>query len=778
MPIPNYVRPQLTIEQILQSTPDATRDRLVAVVIGRQYLLNRYLKEDNIYSVGFSTTGFTGGSTAGIPLKVYNTTTETYDAIDTDDYTVVTGDVDVYIEDGEAIVFSSVSGSVLGRGNWTIKSDVEPNILVLDTDLGKFTASATSELYSSFNGRGINVGDVFYVIGTTGTAARRRVVTAVEAQEVTLSGPAVSTAFATPVEPTLSAAVGGATFVGLSSTAGLAANMPVISISGSTSVFAENTYVTAVSSTGATLSLGVTGLSGATVSFANVISGLEITTPITAALPTSEWTLDWDNGQVEVTANAQITVTEMDTAYELCDLKDGKGDLYVSYRALKEVVSTEGLILIENVSDIVDELGVIAMDNELAFGANECLSGANGKSIYALRVEADTVESYAAGLQKIESTDGVYALCPLTSDTEVKQAVASHCSSMSAKDVKNFRRCYVGTDSPGEYVAKARADDLVTKISVEITVDDSGYFLEVLTADIDLTTLNLAEGDIVKIINSSADYTGAEYEILEVTSADSAYLSTGPVGNGTYTLFAEFWKADTPDSQVDYIADISASLANRRAVNVWVENATRLLDDIRTVIPNKFVAAEVAGLRTAVIPWQGLTMTEIASVTDAPAMYTRYNRLQLDEAAAAGTFVITQEAESGAVFIRHQLTTQTADGSLAYEDSVGVSLDFISFKVKDALGSFVGRKNVTRQTLTEIYNTVWDILNTATTADANVSYGPQLNGFTNRAGELNKINVDVHATLKDRVVVYAKLLMPLPLNNLEVILDASVDFAL
>ena len=41
MPIPNYVRPQLTIEQILQRTPDATTDRISAVVIGREYLINR-----------------------------------------------------------------------------------------------------------------------------------------------------------------------------------------------------------------------------------------------------------------------------------------------------------------------------------------------------------------------------------------------------------------------------------------------------------------------------------------------------------------------------------------------------------------------------------------------------------------------------------------------------------------------------------------------------------------------------------------------------------------
>jgi hypothetical protein len=159
-------------------------------------------------------------------------------------------------------------------------------------------------------------------------------------------------------------------------------------------------------------------------------------------------------------------------------------------------------------------------------------------------------------------------------------------------------------------------------------------------------------------------------------------------------------------------------------------------------------------------------------------MYTRYTNTLLNTVAAAGTFIITQEAESGGVFIRHQLTTQSDEGSLAYEDSIGVSLDAISFQIKDALNVYVGRKNVTRQTLDEIYDSVWTILNGATTSSAIADYGPQLNGFTNKAGERSKIDVAAHPTLKDRVQVYAKLLMPLPLNTLEVILDASVDFAL
>jgi hypothetical protein len=366
-------------------------------------------------------------------------------------------------------------------------------------------------------------------------------------------------------------------------------------------------------------------------------------------------------------------------------------------------------------------------------------------------------------------------LTPMTDKQTVQQLVTTHCESMSQKDVKNFRRCYVGTDSPGEYAALSRYDGAV--IEADITVSNAGIVLDVVTPGVNLQTAQLVEGDIVKMIASNGNYTGAEYVISAVTDTNTAYLSTGP-GTSVTEVFAEFWKADTPESQVAYVSDVSAALGSRRAVNVWVENGTRILDGVRTVIPNKYVAAEIAGLRSAVIPWQGLTLTEINSVTDAPAMYTRYTKDLLNTVAAAGTFIVTQEAESGGIFIRHQLTTQSNEGSLAYEDSIGVSLDAISFQIKDALNRFVGRKNVTRQTLDEIYDAVWTILNDATTSAAIADYGPQLNGFTNKAGERTKLDVTAHPTLKDRVQVYARLLMPLPLNTLEVILDASVDFAL
>ena len=780
MPIPNYVRPQLTIEQILQRTPDATRDRLTAVVIGRQHLINRFNKVARAYGVTHSATGYSStGATAGIPFKVYNSVSGTFSALDTSVYTIAEDDVDVWVANGEAIHLD-LNSADMDNGVLRIKSAADANTLVLSSSVGKFTSEYTEELYSELDGRAVTVGDIFYVTETTGATPRKRTVTAVSAQQVVLSGPVVSDTFATPVSATLGVTAAGASAVTLSSTAGLTGGMPVVSVGGTAGYFAADTYITAVSATGVSLNAGITGGNGASVAFAKVLAAVQSTIIVNENLPTTQFTVDTENTQVILEANAEVEIAEFTDGSESRVLKDGKGTIYPSYRALRQVPATEGLVLIESPSDITTELGLVDLENELSFAANECLSGSQGKSIYVLRVEDDSVTAVSAALRKIEATDSVYALCPITDVLEVKQAVATHCEAMSQKDVKNFRRCYVGTDSPGEYLKLGTYDD--EAIQASITVSQAGIVLDILTAGVNLETLNLVDGDIVKMCDSNGVLTGAEYTILAVTDSDSAYLNEGPVTSIGVDVdderFIQIWKANTPESQAEYVSDVSAALGSRRAINVWVDNGTRLIGDATTVVPNKYLAAEIAGLRTAVIPWQGLTLTEVNTVTEAPAMYTRYNKTLLNEVAASGTLVVTQEAETGAMFIRHQLTTKTDGGSLAYEDSIGVSLDFISFLVKDALGSFIGRKNVTRQTLEEIYNTVWNILNDATTTSVVAAYGPQLNGFSNKAGERNKIDVAAHPTLKDRVTVYARLLMPLPLNVLEVVLDASVDFAL
>lgn len=486
----------------------------------------------------------------------------------------------------------------------------------------------------------------------------------------------------------------------------------------------------------------------------------------TDAADAGAWTAD--ASAITLDAAHALFVDSRSSGNKWVSFVDGVGKIHTSYRAYVPAPSTQDKVSINSVADITTNLGTIDLDNDLAFGTNEAFSGVQGaKRVYALRTAGPTVADFTAALRKIEATDMLYAIAVLSDDLDVMQAVIAHCESMSSKTKKNFRRCYVGTDSPGSYAVltvKANATNYTATVG-----DYGGENLLLTTADdVDFTTLGVEAGDLVKLTA-----TDDEYEIAEILSENEIVLVSGPAAPIGVAVPFQLWRADTPSSQKDYVIARSTALSSRRCANVWVEDGKRLLgsDTTGTVIPNRFVACEVAGLRCAVLPQQGLTNTEIASVTDAPSMYVRYTQDDLDDVAEAGTFVITQDAESGTVFIRHQLTSESEGGSLYYEDSVGVNLDNISFKVKDALNGFIGKKNVTRRTIAEVDKAIEDILTASTLVPVNASYGPALNGYEGLA-------VAAHPTLKDRITVYAKLLMPLPLNNIDVTLEGDVDLTL
>lgn len=68
-----------------------------------------------------------------------------------------------------------------------------------------------------------------------------------------------------------------------------------------------------------------------------------------------------------------------------------------------------------------------------------------------MRVATDDSAGFTAALTKISSTDYTYALAPITTDLDAQLVVATHAGTMSQPDVKNFRRAYLGYDSPGQY---------------------------------------------------------------------------------------------------------------------------------------------------------------------------------------------------------------------------------------------------------------------------------------------------------------------------------------
>lgn len=466
---------------------------------------------------------------------------------------------------------------------------------------------------------------------------------------------------------------------------------------------------------------------------------------------------------------ADLGLNKEDTGRDtvaLSPFADGYGKVFLSYKAVVLPAATEGMIELDSETAIIDALGETGYENWLAAGALSSFQGNQNEVVYALRTSGDTVAAFTTALKKIQTTDQVYTLTPMTDVQDVMELVASHCDTMSNKYKKNFRRCYVGTDSPGAYThwgalpdTTYRRGDLASSVFTlaEAYRDDWTFVSADVGASLTVQSIGLTF-TITEILS--------DYEVL--TDADTGLSATN---SGV-----EVVRPDTPENTALFVIARSQALDSRRCVNVWCDNPTTTVNDVTTVVPMKFVAAEIAGLRCALLPQQGLTMTEILSVDAAPSMYTIFDDDLLDSIAQNGTMVVTQESEGGDMFIRHQLTTKTTDGALAWEDSVGVIVDDFCYQVKDEFREYVGRRNATPDTISEIDDKLKALASSATTAPlADQDIGPAVLTFFDEKGNEGQVTVRQDGDLADTLMTYVKLRVPLPLNGLNHYVDVDVS---
>jgi hypothetical protein len=258
--------------------------------------------------------------------------------------------------------------------------------------------------------------------------------------------------------------------------------------------------------------------------------------------------------------------------------------------------------------------------------------------------------------------------------------------------------------------------------------------------------------------------TGARYTIERVSSAGVLLLSDGPADN-IESAYIRIIKSDSPTNAGEYVASVAERLNNRRFTVVFCDKGT--VSDVdangnyRTVtVPNKFLAASVAGIASAVVPQAPITRTEVPAVTAAVRMYTLYTQLELDNIAKHGVLIVTQDTKNQPCYIRHQLTTETDKGSLYYEESCTRNLDNISYAVVDILEQYIGKSNVTPSALRSIMTSVTNTLASFTQDSPNDLIGPSLVNWTD-------LTVEQDPVFKDRVIVRVKLYLPLPLNNIK-----------
>lgn len=809
MAINNYIRPMLEVYQQLEVTVQLTQDRMAACIVGANYDLYRYGYED---LKPITPNGLLANGSQVIELEYYQDPSYEYEVDPSSLKLYAEGLLAKYAELDDQLVVDPVDPFVL-RTKYDTTKTVMP-ILAWTVDTIP-TGYSTVPVLSSGDKSLLEVGDTI-LISTTADQDWSDT-------EAEIRSGIIVDLVGVPVDASVTSAMGSLSTISINTTSSDLVTPPKVDTTFQIAVTAVKETVvsyqvtdsaglypakaeTAVVATPTTVELGSTGyvvavtfssgvkkgdavsigMKAATVS-TTLFNGIRLsTTPVALAswngykntpipsIAVCKALTGWLDGE-EVTVSADGTKATWKNKPTLSIQGSpvvfipNIGKLYQQFRVMLKPGVTDDVYTIKNVEDIQKYFGTIAMENDLAYGCASALEGSAGRPVYALRVRDNTAAAYLEALNKVETNPSTYSFAILNEDMGVLQTVKEYVEKRSLPENKKWCRALCGIDVPGAYTL-ADTDLQGNPIFADIvpSPQNSTYLLELASKTefdfLDITlagmTTNINPGDKVVVLA-----TGAEYTISRVSSSRVLVLEDGPTA-GMSSAAIKLVKADTPVNAGEYVAAIAEKLNNRRFTVVYCDRGTVGVEDAdgdvrQVVVPNRFLAATVAGIASAVVPQAPITRTEIPTIDAATRMYTQYTQVMLDDIAKHGVLIVTQDVKNQPCYIRHQLTTETDKGSLYYEESCTRNLDNISYAIVDVLESYIGKSNVTPSALRSILNSVSDVLTSFTQDSPNDLIGPSLINWTD-------LTVEQDPVFKDRVIVRVKLYLPLPLNNIKV----------
>jgi hypothetical protein len=484
--------------------------------------------------------------------------------------------------------------------------------------------------------------------------------------------------------------------------------------------------------------------------------------------------------------------------------------LFVQHRDL--IVSSAGDITSIASHTLVEQtLGKLHPDNPLAFGVYMAALNSGDRIVYYCGIPTDDLSGYNVALGKATMTDDVYFIVPLSGDEMVVDSVKAHVEEMSTAENKLWRVGFVSQTPPKidmiyDQTNNPSKEDFYVQFKLakgrDWYTDGANLIQFMKDEDIDDDSINVdvkclkdvKVGDVVKIWLDNSDddwdetphYT--ERYVKKIVSnsvlqlAKPVYLCAGeetiddgnesndycypdmiPNGKTRNHFKVEVYRKLTATQQVQYIADMSSSLATRRMYNVFPSVAST--DGI--VFTGEFLAAAAAGLASSVLPQQPLTNVELNGVGDLPIVYQTYTREQLNTIAAGGTFIIMQERPGSQVYVRHQISTDyTSNNLLKAELSITKNLDSISYYFAELFAPMIGKYNITPELIGVLRVKLEQGLRMLETSTAAGLYGPQVLAEGTEILELHQD--EVH---RDHVYAKVHLNLPVPFNYFDLDLE-------
>jgi hypothetical protein len=392
--------------------------------------------------------------------------------------------------------------------------------------------------------------------------------------------------------------------------------------------------------------------------------------------------------------------------------------------------------------------------------------------VYAENVASrSNLDSWVQVLERIKGRDDLYNLVPMTFDRMVQNLWAAHIGGESNEIANNWKAGFfslksqprqlvvgdgaviagvLGNVIDGATLATLSDDPNATDTQytlLRVPTGTNGYFI----------TNDVRPGDIVRynyVVDGFGEEQYEEYVVDRVLSENSLLLYTGGDVAVTQPQRFEIWHNRNRNEIADFIAEQAGSLSNRRVCAVWPDQ----VGEAGTVQPGYYLAAALAGLVSGVVPHQPLTNVEVAGFDDYSRSYKYFNETQLNRLAEAGVWIVTEDKD-GTPFSRHALTTDNLDLNRR-EVMIRRNVDSMSYLFLRRLRPFIGRTNAQPGMVRRLRYEVETLIRFLSKNGYTDELGSQLISGTVRT-------LQIHPLLKDRIEIVLDLVVPAPLNNIE-----------
>jgi hypothetical protein len=457
----------------------------------------------------------------------------------------------------------------------------------------------------------------------------------------------------------------------------------------------------------------------------------------------------------------------------------GYGNLFVQYTAWLPNVSGT----VSTPADLANLPGPLDPINPLKWALAQALTNSNGVPVYYQSVTDPTnVDDWQAVLSILETTDGPYGLVPLTHNTTVLDLFEAYINTESSS--ANNRWCVLwaslsglptvpivsaGSTVPG-YLAATTSDGNVALATVVNNPNEVGTnytMVTVTSGNAVFTTNNVQAGDILRI-NFTTDGFGdvgySEYVVDSVLTQETLILLAGPAAAINVASKIEVWRNLSADAEAAAIGQVAAAYANRRVRAVWPDT----INTGTTVMDGFHLCAALAGLRSGVLPQQGLTRVPVQGFTSVPRTTQHFNRSQLDVMAGSGVWIVTQNA-AGTIYNRHAVTTGPYSDINQREEMVTSNVDSICQQLLELFNPYIGLTNVTANLIGVLRLDILALSAVLTNASTTPLLGGQL------TSDIVILSLQQSPLQADHIQFSAQLPLPAPFNNADVDLLISTQ---